>query len=401
MTTFFFKLSKKDFIVLTATLASFILILRYSSASALGTKQGLAFCGDILIPSLFPFMVLSSFVVKSGISERIGKILSKPVKFIFGLPGCTAATILIGLIGGYPTGPNGILTLVEDKKISTLQAQQMLTFLVCSGPAFTISAIGTKLFKNTYIGLILFSSQIIASILIGIISRFFFKTKLIETSENINNNYELSSSFVWSCNSACKNMINMCSFVVLFSSFMSILKQSGIINMLSNLLLNLGIPNSLSSSIILSTLEVTGGCISAIKLRAPVEIISFAIGFAGLCVHFQIFSILKNINFSKSKFIIYRFVQGIISAIITHILLISLNPIVERPVFSYTFSAPSSDYTVSKGSLALVLLFTYFLCSLTPKLTELKEHLKNKRRHENERKYKIKDNKKRKFKKTF
>ena len=171
--------------------------------------------------------------------------------------------------------------------------------------------------------------------------------------------------------------------------------------MLSNLLLNLGIPNSLSSSIILSTLEVTGGCISAIKLRAPVEIISFAIGFAGLCVHFQIFSILKNINFSKSKFIIYRFVQGIISAIITHILLISLNPIVERPVFSYTFSAPSSDYTVSKGSLALVLLFTYFLCSLTPKLTELKEHLKNKRRHENERKYKIKDNKKRKFKKTF
>ena len=84
-----------------AFLCSIIIILPQASAS--GVITGLRFCSEILVPSLFPFMVLSSLIVKTGISEKLGKVFSPAVKNIFHLPSCTAATIILSLIGGYPT----------------------------------------------------------------------------------------------------------------------------------------------------------------------------------------------------------------------------------------------------------------------------------------------------------
>ena len=43
-------------------------ILCFSGLCAQGAKRGLSFCGKILIPSVFPFLVFSVFVVKSVVS---------------------------------------------------------------------------------------------------------------------------------------------------------------------------------------------------------------------------------------------------------------------------------------------------------------------------------------------
>lgn len=59
-----------------------ILLLCYPQAASSGVQNGIGYCVNILIPSLFPFMVLSTFFVKSGLSDTIGKVLNRPLGFL-------------------------------------------------------------------------------------------------------------------------------------------------------------------------------------------------------------------------------------------------------------------------------------------------------------------------------
>ena len=51
------------------------------------------------MPSLFPFMVLSSFIIHSGISKFIGKLLQPVIQFLFYLPGSAGSVIIMSMIG--------------------------------------------------------------------------------------------------------------------------------------------------------------------------------------------------------------------------------------------------------------------------------------------------------------
>ena len=62
-------------------------LLFYPTQAAAGAKRGFGYCVDILIPSLFPFMALSVFVVKSGLAASMGRLTAGPCRILFGLPG--------------------------------------------------------------------------------------------------------------------------------------------------------------------------------------------------------------------------------------------------------------------------------------------------------------------------
>ena len=117
-------------LVAAAVLAVAAGILFLPSAASDGARKGLDFCGQILIPSLFPFMVLSSFIVKSGLAARMSTVLEPITRLLFRLPGCTGATIAVSLIGGYPAGARGIKALLERGDITPKQGERMLGFSV-------------------------------------------------------------------------------------------------------------------------------------------------------------------------------------------------------------------------------------------------------------------------------
>ena len=133
-----------------------------------GAANGISFCLYTLVPSLFPFMVLSSFIIHSGISKFIGKLLQPVIQFLFYLPGSAGSVIIMSMIGGYPVGARGCISLLEQGAITQKQAHRMLYFCVNAGPAFIISVVGGTLLQNALIGLLLFFSQIAAMMVIGI-----------------------------------------------------------------------------------------------------------------------------------------------------------------------------------------------------------------------------------------
>ncbi len=353
----------KDIILALGLTYLCINIIACPNYSSSGISKGINFCANILIPSLFPFMVISAFIVKSGISLKIEKLMLPITKYIFNLPGCTGATIILSLIGGFPVGARGIKNLYDNKMITLEQARRMMMFCVGAGPAFVISVVGNNLLKNKDLGIIIFISQVIASILLGIILGIYSRVKHIDVQKykkSKNKSIVISEAFTYSCLDSTQAIINMCSFVILFSSLIEIINNLGLNSYLAELLSKLNIPSNISETLIPIILEVTNGCIESVNNNIPLPLLSFAIGWAGVCVHFQILSSIDNINISYVKFTLFRLLHGAIAMAIT---LFSIQFIdATKTTFSNIQVAPCASISSSLlGSILLLITCIVFV----------------------------------------
>ena len=149
-------------------------LIAFPKAVSDGIITGLENSVNLLVPSLFPFMVLSSFMIRSNAYEYIGKIFF-PVAKIFRLPKSAVSAVVLSFIGGFPVGAKCVKLLYENRKINENEAERMMYFCVCSGPAFLITAVGAMMMGNVMSGVVLYVSQIISGLILGTISGFFRK----------------------------------------------------------------------------------------------------------------------------------------------------------------------------------------------------------------------------------
>lgn len=77
-------------------------------------RSGLALCGNVIIPSLFPFFVLSSLVVELGMSRYLGRLLQPVMAPLFRVNGACAAALALGIVGGYPVGARTAISLYQS-----------------------------------------------------------------------------------------------------------------------------------------------------------------------------------------------------------------------------------------------------------------------------------------------
>lgn len=374
----------RDILLFSFIIFLCIIILCIPQASAAGVKLGLRFCTNTLVPALFPFMVLSSLIVKTGMSEKIGKVLAPVVKILFRLPACTAATILLSFVGGYPTGAIGVNELYRQGKISRSQAEQILLFAVCAGPAFILSAVCSGFANNAVVGPIMLASHIISALILGIVAGFLYSSSKSLGSVPDIRRQSFSYAIVGACLDASHAIFNMCSFVILFSALLSIINQSNIFNSIFKLLDFFGVPPAIINIMLPTVLEVTNGCSAILKNRAPTELLAFALSWAGVCVHFQIFSIAESINFSKLKFIFFRATHGILAAVISHFLFYIFSARSVFPTITRIYSSSIAEGFVSKGSIALIALCVIFLITANPRTTRGVRFEKPKKRRLNQ-----------------
>ena len=97
-----------------------------------GVEKSIERCLDIIIPSMFIFMCLTTFITMSGAQS----ILSLPFKYIseklFRLPGEGFAVFLLSLISGYPAGIKLVNDCAEKGYISHEQ-KKILCNICCCG----------------------------------------------------------------------------------------------------------------------------------------------------------------------------------------------------------------------------------------------------------------------------
>ena len=152
-------------------LAAGALVLWPSQAME-AARTGLALCGNVIIPSLFPFFVLSSLVVELGMSRYLGRLLQPVMAPLFRVNGSCAAALALGVVGGYPVGARTAISLYQNGQCSRTEAERLLAFCNNCGPAFILGVVGTGIFGSGRAGLLLYLGHIAASLLVGLLFRF-------------------------------------------------------------------------------------------------------------------------------------------------------------------------------------------------------------------------------------
>ena len=318
----------------------------YSKECKNGIVNGLIICVSNLVPSLFLYMILASYISGSKISLYIGAILGKPVTKLLKLPKSSASAILLSLIGGYPVGAKCVANAYKNNLLTKSQAKKLSLITVSSGTGFTLNFVALSLYNNKKIGIILLVSQILAYIITATLICVFVKC---DDSIEVSNNRQIKhTDFTSAVFDGCVATLNMCAMVIVFSALVCVCEK-----ILHNT------PHI--KDIIILTLEVTTAC-TKLYTKYPIYAISFAMGFSGLCIHFQIFSILKDIGINKMLFFFFRIIQGICSACLTYILLIFF-PVTVDVFSSVDITTPEFSSTVT-GGMALILTSVCFLNSI-------------------------------------
>ena len=217
-------------------------LLLFSSSNLPAIKKGLSLWANSVVPSLFPFFVATDLLMHTNFVNILGRFLNKLMKPLFNIRGEGAFGFIMGLISGYPVGAKIACDFRENNICSKEECERLLSFTNNSGPLFIVGTVGISMFGNSTIGLLLLVTHILACITVGIIFRFWkFNTSTFNTDINKKSSFNKNKNVTFSnlgevlgksITNSISTVLMIGGFVVIFSSIISILKSSGILNSL-------------------------------------------------------------------------------------------------------------------------------------------------------------------------
>ncbi len=254
-----------------------------------------------LIPSIFPFLLLSNLLIIYGFVDFIAKIFGPITSKIFNLPKKASFCIIGSIFTGFPTGTKYIKDLLENKDISVNDANHLITFTSYSNPIFVINVIGEGLLNNKQIGINIFTIHLLTGLLVGIIFR---NNKELKMSNNIvkENNNIFITNLINSINDSFHLLVNILGIIIFFSIIIEIIDTF--------------FKESIFLYIIKGLLEITSSIINISKsnyeLKIKASLIGAFISFNGFSVHFQIKSIIEGTQIQYRKYLIARILHSLL-----------------------------------------------------------------------------------------
>lgn len=254
--------------IILAALGMLVLILDSPTALA-GAGEGVELCLRTVIPSLFPFFVLSSVLTNTFNGHHPRWLQS--VGRILGIPMGAESILLVGFLGGYPIGAASIAKAAQQGRLDNRDGARMIAFCNNPGPAF-IFGIAGSMFDHPWTGGALWAIQIAAALSAG---------ALLPGKSNQRASAGTSSdqSLTQSINASIRSMAGVCGWVILFRVVLRFLDRWF-----------LWLVSPVLRVIICGLLELTNGCCLLGDIRNPgfrFIICSGLLSFGGLCVAMQ------------------------------------------------------------------------------------------------------------------
>lgn len=124
------------------TIFAFLLtaiILSFPSDCLSFSLNGLNLWFERMIPTLFPFMVLSGIIIRMNLTGSFVKLLNPILGKLFKLNAECIYGIVIGFLCGFPMGAHVAAQLYEQKRITKSEASLLLSFCNNIGPVYFLS----------------------------------------------------------------------------------------------------------------------------------------------------------------------------------------------------------------------------------------------------------------------
>lgn len=248
------------------------LLILDSKTALVGAKEGVEMCIQTVIPSLFPFFLLSILLTTSLMGRQL-KVL-RPICRLCRIPEGGESILIAGFLGGYPVGAQCVSQAFEEGQLSSNDAKRLLGFCNNCGPAF-LFGMASAVFGQWWIPWLLWLIQIVSAIAIGI---------LIPGSPTPCTASMLQSvSPVEALNRAVRIMAGVCGWVIMFRILISFSQRW--------FLWYLPTEYQVMFS---GLLELSNGCIALYdidNLSLRFILCSGFLAFGGLCVTMQTLSV--------------------------------------------------------------------------------------------------------------
>ncbi len=145
--------------------AAFGVLIALPQTAAEGVRSGLTLCGQVILPSLFPFFVCSNLFVLLGFSARVSARFGGLAARLLRLPPNAGSAFVIGMTGGYPAGVQAVGLLYERGELSRDEAEHALAVCNQAGPSFIFGFLGGAVFAHPGAGALLCGVQLAAAVL--------------------------------------------------------------------------------------------------------------------------------------------------------------------------------------------------------------------------------------------
>lgn len=351
---------------ITAALAAGALLLGlalYAPETAEGVRAGLRLAAETALPALFPFFVAGPLMVRTGLAAALGRLLARPFHRVYGLPGAGAAALALGLLGGYPVGAQTTVQLFQSGQLSRAEAERLLGFVNCSGPAFLVGMCGAAVCGSVRTGFVLYAIHAAAALMTGLAL-----TRSPGTPPGGSRPVKaepFTTAFVGAVNDGMSTALKVTAFVVFFAVLLALAEATGVLVIFAGaarpLLRLAGLPQDGAEPFARGVIELTNGLAAlagcGFGARELLPLLSTLVSFGGLSVHCQTLSILAGSGLSARTYWAGKLLHAVLSYALASIWCAALPR--SAPVFAPTGGTGVSALPAAAAMILILFSFQY------------------------------------------
>ena len=283
---------KTNKLACTAAALGMLVLILDSRTATQAAAGGMELCIRAVIPSLFPFFLLSGFLTGN---LQGGKWIAK----LFRCPRNCGSLLLTGFLGGYPVGARLAAQEYHRKHITKAQADKLLMFCSQAGPSFLFGITAGRL-GNPHLTWLLWIILLLSALSVAWL--------MPANSESQSKKMEgKKMTLTDAMYAAIKAMAIVCGWVVVFSVLMAFLKRW----------LFWLLPES-AQVLLCGLLELTNGCLMLERIHNPLPrllVASVILNFGGICVLMQTASVTEGL--SLRRYLLGKILQSGFSVLYT------------------------------------------------------------------------------------
>jgi len=311
-------------IFIMVVLLFFMFEILTSSSSVIDTISfSFSIWKNSIFPSLFPFFVLSEFLVNYGFVELVSELFKPIMNKFFKIRGIGAFVFIMSLISGFPSNSKYVRELYLSGLINEYEGSKLLTFTHFSNPLFILGTISILFLNNKEVGFLILICHYFGNFIVGFLFRNYYVSNdsdsTISFKRAIINMHKrrisLNKSFGEVMSSALMNGIN--TLLLIFGVVTLFLVITTIIDN------NVGL-SKYYQSILNGIFEMTQGLKYVSLLDIPLKIKGtlsvLFISFGGISVHIQLISILSDTKIKYFSFLVARIIHACFSSLLFYFL---------------------------------------------------------------------------------
>ena len=303
------KNERNNAAALTAAAAACGMLLVYAPQARQGVSDALTVCGTVILPSLFPLLILSSFAAACACPRRAQALCAAPLRRCFGLsPGCLLP-LTLGLTCGYPLAAKTARTARERGLITQEDAKRLTLFFTCPGIPFAVTVAGSGCFGSSAVGWTLFASCALANLLSALLFHLFGRGSARVPAPPVLQDAPapspLSGKLVAAVEQATKAALSVCAWICGFSA------MNGAAGALAG---------KWAKALLPFFAEVTAAVRRSAAAKNP-PLAAGCLSFGGICVFCQLLPELAAADVGAGRFLALRLLCAGVSFAAEHALL--------------------------------------------------------------------------------